>query len=76
MESNKIPDKKKGQLNSYIQYSSFAFQMIATLCLAAWLGFKLDHHFKTVNPWFTIGLMLLAVVGSLYLLIKSLTSNR
>lgn len=68
-------NQKQKQLNSYIKYSGLGFQMLLTMILAAWGGLKLDEHFKVKNHWFTIGLLLFAVIASLYLVIKTLTAN-
>jgi F0F1-type ATP synthase assembly protein I len=36
---------------------------------------KLDEHFATKNPWFTISLLLIAVVTSIVLVILSLNKK-
>jgi ATP synthase protein I len=46
--------------------------MIGTIGLAAWAGIKLDEHFHIESHMFTVGLMLLGVIGSMYLVIKGL----
>jgi hypothetical protein len=46
--------------------------MIATIGLAAWAGIKLDEHFEVKSHMFTVCLMLLGVIGSMYLVIKGL----
>ena len=49
--------------------------MILTLCLAAWGGMKLDEYFQVKSNLITVFLMLFAVVGTIYLLIKQLTND-
>lgn len=68
-------DKKDNGVKPYLKYSGLAFQMIGVMVLAAWGGMKLDDHFNTQNPWFTIGLLILAVVGSMILVILSLNKK-
>jgi len=57
-------------MNKYLKYSSMAVQMGVTIGLFAWAGYKLDQHFHTSNPYYTIVLSLLGVGLSLGLVIK------
>lgn len=68
-------EKKDGGVKPYLKYSGLAFQMIGVMVLAAWAGIKLDEYFATQNPWFTIGLLLIAVVASMVLVIVSLNKK-
>ena len=68
-------EDKEGGIKPYLKYSGMAFQMIGVMVLAAWLGMKLDEHFATQNPWFTIGLLVVAVVASMVLVIFSLNKK-
>ena len=52
------------------------FQMVGSMMLAAWAGIKLDEHFQVKAHLFTIFLMLFAVIGSLYIVIKGLTHGK
>ena len=47
-----------------------AFQMGVTIGLFAFGGYKLDEHFKTKIPYFTIGLSLIGVGISLFGVIR------
>ena len=67
---------REGSLKQYVKYSGLAFQMIGALVLAAWAGTALDKHFQTENPWFTIALLLLAVIASMVLVIVSLNKKQ
>jgi len=74
------PDQKSSpsrgdNVRPYLKYSGIAFQMIGAMVLAAWGGRKLDAHFQTQNPWFTIVLLVLAVIGSMVLVILSLNKK-
>jgi F0F1-type ATP synthase assembly protein I len=78
MEPDQEPDKnlsRQDQLKPYLKYSGLGFQMIAVLVLAAWGGMALDDKMGNKNPWWTIGLMLLGVITSMYMIIKSVTKK-
>jgi ATP synthase protein I len=73
-EQNNNPSRQD-QLKPYLKYSGLGFQMIAVLVLAAWGGMTLDDKVGNKNPWWTIGLMLLGVITSMYMIIKSVTKK-
>ncbi len=68
--------KKKNQLDSYIKYSSLAFQMGATIALFSWLGTSLDEWQGTKQPYYTVAFSLSGVFLSLYLVIKRLIGKK
>jgi F0F1-type ATP synthase assembly protein I len=57
-------------MNNYLKYSTLAIQMGVTIGLFAFAGYKLDQHFRSVTPYWTIGLALCGVGLSLYTVIK------
>lgn len=65
------PDKKK-QLNKYFQLTSIAFQMGITIYLGAYFGKKLDAYFMTEKKYFTIALVLLALIISIWSVLAQL----
>jgi len=65
-------DKVTQKTSSYAQYSSIAFQMLATIGLGVWGGMKLDEWQKNHFPAWTIVLSLTAIGASLYLFIRQL----
>lgn len=67
--------KREDNIKPYLRYSGLAFQMIGAMVLAAFAGMKLDAYFQTSNPWFTIVLLLVAVVASMVLVILSLNNK-
>ncbi|GGF16712.1 AtpZ/AtpI family protein [Hymenobacter cavernae] len=69
----KPTDSNADRMRSFAQYSGLGFQMLATIGLCAWAGVKLDSYFHNKNPWYTIGLMLVGVIGGLYQVIRSVT---
>ena len=79
MDENEKPEKgssRQDQLKPYLKYSGLAFQMIGTLIAAAYAGMWLDEKQGNKNPWWTIGFMVVAMVGSIYMVIKSVTGKQ
>jgi ATP synthase protein I len=68
--------KKKNQLDSYIKYSSLAFQMGATIALFSWIGLELDEWQNTKQPYYTVAFSLSGVFLSLYLVITGLVNKK
>ena len=65
MNQNK-EQKPKKQFDDFIRYSSLAFEMMIIMCAGVWIGVKLDQWLKTNFPVFTLVLMILSVIGSVY----------
>tara|TARA_B100000809_G_scaffold80694_1_gene78960 strand:- start:3678 stop:3902 length:225 start_codon:yes stop_codon:yes gene_type:complete len=74
MKKDKL-QKSKNQLDSYLKYSSLAFQMGGTIAFFSWLGLKLDEWQNTQQPYYTVVFSLLGVFLSLYLVIKGLLNK-
>jgi predicted membrane channel-forming protein YqfA (hemolysin III family) len=73
LRTQKPPQTQKQKpLNEYVKYSGLAFQMAALLLLGYWAGGKIDQWLGLHFPIFTVSLMVLFMVISLYSLIKSL----
>ncbi len=64
-------DQPKGA-SQLVKYSGMGVELVVVLCLAAWLGRWLDAQYQVESGLFTIFLMLFALVGSMYRLIKRL----
>lgn len=63
--------KDKENVEGYAKYSGIAFQMLASIGLFVWLGTYLDKKMQTSQPYWTIGLTLMAVVASMVSIIKN-----
>jgi ATP synthase protein I len=63
----------KKQVNPYLKYSGMGFQLIAALCLGAWLGDWLDKKIENQTPYFTIALLLLFLASVLTSIIRDLS---
>lgn len=64
--------KNKNKLDTFIRYSSLAFEMMAMIVIGTFLGFKIDQWVNTSFRWFTLALMVLSVVGSVIYFIRKL----
>ena len=64
-------NKATSPLKQYAKYSGIAFQMMATMALSAWLGWKLDQKLELGFPVFTLVFIITAVALVLYKLVKS-----
>ena len=67
-----MDDKKIKKPSSLLKYSSLGVELVVILCLAAWLGRWLDAKYGVEKGLFTIFLLVFAVIGTMYRLIKSL----
>jgi F0F1-type ATP synthase assembly protein I len=72
MNKNQLPPK---QPNSFLRFSNLAIQMGAIIGLSAWGGTKLDAHFNTTEPYYTIIASLLGIGAALYIVIKDVISS-
>ena len=71
-KTNHDPSDKQSAIQTYLKYSGLAFQLLAAVGLAAWGGIKLDEYFDNRFPFITLLLVVLALVGSMFLLIRQL----
>lgn len=71
MDNSKNNQNPSSNPQSYVKYSGLAFQMLVTIGIGVWGGIKLDEWLG-LSPLFTVVLSLVAVIGSLVLLIRGL----
>ncbi|TDQ06656.1 putative F0F1-ATPase subunit (Ca2+/Mg2+ transporter) [Pedobacter metabolipauper] len=69
------PKEQKKNVNSFAKYSSISFQMLATIGLFAFAGYKIDEYKQSKTPIFTAILSIAGVVISLYQVVKQLNKN-
>lgn len=70
-----IEPKNKPTPN-YIKYSGIAFQMLATIGVFAFVGYKIDEHQKIENFLFTALFGIVGVAASLYQVVRSLSKDK
>ncbi len=70
------PDPEpENEASSFVKYSSIGFQMLATIGLFAFVGYKIDEHQNNSKPIITAILSLIGVVISLYQVVKQLNKK-
>ncbi len=60
------------KFNRWVQLSGVGIQMGITIYAFAWLGKWLDEKYDTSKPYFTLSLVILGVLVSLFWLIQTL----
>jgi F0F1-type ATP synthase assembly protein I len=61
---------KSNSNRNFIRFTALGFQMIGIISFFSWLGYYLDEKFHTKTAWWTIGLCLVGVFVSLYIVIR------
>jgi F0F1-type ATP synthase assembly protein I len=69
MNKEKSHNPKK-QLDQFVKYSSLAFEMAAIMGIGVFAGHQIDQWLALKFPIFTLILMILAVVGAIYHVIR------
>ncbi len=64
--------KNKNRFDSFIRYSSLAFEMMGMIGLSTFLGYKIDRAMENNFMWFTLILMVFSVVGTVIYTIRKL----
>ena len=71
--SQQKPPKEKG-FNTYARFTGIVFQMIAIIVVGTFIGMKLDEKFPNENNLFTIALAFIAVILSVYIVIRNINA--
>jgi len=58
--------------NDALRYSGIGFQIMATVGVGFFIGYKLDRYFGNTKPYFAAGLSVLFVFLALYVALKDL----
>ena len=72
MKEKKPQKKSNNTRNNLARFSGIAFQMGATIFLAAYAGKWLDLKYPSDKKWFTIALTLTGVALSLYNVLRQI----
>ena len=64
------------QVNNFAKYTGMAFQMLATIGLFTFIGYKIDENQIQNRSIYAAMLGFLGVIVSLYVVIRSLTKNK
>ena len=63
------------QANNFAKYTGMAFQMMATIGLFTFIGYKIDENQVQNKSLYAAMLGVLGVIVSLYVVVRSLTRN-
>ncbi len=74
-QSSHDPSDKKKPINAYLKYSGLAFQLLASMGVFGWLGYKLDQHLSFKFPVFMLIFGLLAFASMMYQVYRSLNQS-
>lgn len=61
--------------NNFLKYSSIGFQMLATIGVLTFIGYKVDEHQASQKPIYTAIMGILGVAISLYQVIRQLNKK-
>lgn len=64
--------KNKNKFDSFIRYSSLAFEMMGMIGIGTFLGYKIDQAMDNNFKWFTLFLMVFSVIGTVFYIIRKL----
>lgn len=73
--TNPEKDNPGKQANNFAKYTGMAFQMLATIALFTFIGYKIDESQTHNKSIYTAILGFLGVITSLYMVIRSLTQK-
>lgn len=71
-----MPNKSSSSGGSYLKYAGLAFQIVFTIMALAYGGMKLDEYVGNEKPWYTLGLSVFGVIGTMVYLIKRVASDK
>ena len=65
-------NKQKKDTTNFAKYSGIAFQMLATIGIMTFIGYKIDENKQSKQPIFTAIFGLIGVIVSLIQVVRSL----
>lgn len=65
------PNKKPNRYNNYLRYSGLAFQLLGSISIGGWIGYKTDQWLNLRYPVFMLLFGLAGFGGSMYLVYRS-----
>jgi len=75
LEQQDPSDPKKQKPYNYLRYSSLAIQLVVVIGVFGWLGHLADNYFNLRFPVFLLTLVMVAFVGMMYQIYKSLDKS-
>ena len=65
-------NKKSNQYSNYLRYSGLALQLLITIAVCGWIGYKADQYFGNKYPILMLLLGFLGFGGSMYKVYRSI----
>lgn len=72
MEQNEENKNLKREVNSYLKYSGLGLQLLLTIFVSGWVGYKIDEYLSLKFPVFMLLFGFGAFGGTLYQLYKKI----
>jgi len=69
-------EPKPKKASSTMRYLDVGWRMLGIVLAGAALGWFLDRQFPKLKPWGLLGLSMLGVVGSMYMIIKEVSKKK
>jgi hypothetical protein len=69
------PEQPFKSPSRFLKFSGMAMQMLGTILIFTYAGYKLDEWQNNATPVWTLALSLTGIGGSLYLMIRSISKN-
>lgn len=69
------PEEKKKGLSAFAKYSSISVQMLVTIGIFAFIGYKIDEYRGSKTRIITAIFSLIGVAVSMYQVVKQLNKN-
>lgn len=68
-------NKPEKPANSFLKYSGLGLQMLVTIGVGAWLGYKLDQYLELKFPVFLLTFVFVLFGGVMYQLYRTLNKD-
>lgn len=80
-QSKPLPDQTGGEgkpkkASSTLRYLDIGWRMLGIVLAGAAIGWFLDRQFPQMKPWGLLGLSMLGVMGSMYMIIKEVSKKK
>lgn len=66
------PNRKLKQSSNYLRYSGLAVQLLITIAVCGWIGYKADQYFGNKYPILMLLLGFFGFGGSMYQVYRSI----
>lgn len=66
------PSKKQNRYNTYLRYSGLGLQLLVTIAVCGWLGYKADQYFENKYPLLMLLFGFLGFADSMYQIYRSI----